>query len=90
MNELYHYGVKGMKWGVRKSVYKSANRKRRKQIRTNFYKKNPGYRVARNTAIGMILGGPSIGVVSGVVTAKKWNYSPYVTAARMRKNILKL
>lgn len=20
-NELYHYGVKGMKWGVRKSTY---------------------------------------------------------------------
>lgn len=30
-NELYHYGVKGMKWGVRKSEYRSVNRAQRKK-----------------------------------------------------------
>ena len=29
-DELKHYGVKGMKWGVHKSVYKSMNKKQLK------------------------------------------------------------
>lgn len=29
-DELKHYGVKGMKWGVHKSVYKSMNKQQRK------------------------------------------------------------
>lgn len=31
-NYLIHHGIKGMKWGVRKSVYKSLNRKQKKQL----------------------------------------------------------
>lgn len=31
--DIMHYGVKGMKWGVRKSVYKSMNRQQRKEQR---------------------------------------------------------
>ena len=32
-NAIKHYGVKGMKWGVRKSVYKSLTRDQRKALR---------------------------------------------------------
>ena len=32
-DELKHYGVKGMKWGVHKSVYKSMNKQQRKAQR---------------------------------------------------------
>ena len=38
MSELYHYGVKGMKWGVRKEVYNSSSRSRKKEIRKEYYK----------------------------------------------------
>ena len=37
--ELYHYGVKGMKWGVRKSEYKSMSRSEKKRTRKS-YKQN--------------------------------------------------
>ncbi len=32
--ELAHYGVPGMKWGVRKSVYKSLNRRQRRALKS--------------------------------------------------------
>ena len=31
--ELAHFGVPGMKWGVRKSTYKSLNRRQRKALK---------------------------------------------------------
>ena len=34
--ELYHYGVKGMKWGVRKSEYRSMSRSQRKQTKRQY------------------------------------------------------
>lgn len=42
-NYLIHHGVKGMKWGVRKSEYKSADRATRKSIREK-YKKTDEYK----------------------------------------------
>lgn len=71
--ELYHHGVKGMKWGVRKSVYKSMNRKQRKAAREKYYN-TPEGKIKRNTTIGTILGGPIVGVIAGSITAKKLNY----------------
>lgn len=35
-SDIVHYGVKGMKWGVRKSEYKSMSRKDRKQARKDY------------------------------------------------------
>ena len=35
MNELYHYGVKGMKWGVRREKRKQANTKRVNELYKN-------------------------------------------------------
>lgn len=70
MDELYHYGVKGMKWGVRKEVYNSASRSRKKEIRKEYYK-TPEGRVKKATNIGTILGGPLGGIIAGSITARK-------------------
>lgn len=35
-HDIEHYGVKGMKWGVRKSEYKSMSRAQRKQVRKDY------------------------------------------------------
>ena len=70
MNELYHYGVKGMKWGVRKEVYNSSSRSRKKEIRKEYYK-TPEGRIKKAATIGTILGGPLVGIVAGSITARK-------------------
>ena len=70
MNELYHYGVKGMKWGVRKEVYNSSSRSRKKEIRKEYYK-TPEGRIKKATTIGTILGGPLAGIIAGSITARK-------------------
>ena len=70
MVELYHYGVKGMKWGVRKEVYNSSSRSRKKEIRKEYYK-TPEGRIKKATTMGTILGGPLAGIVAGSITARK-------------------
>lgn len=72
-NELYHYGIKGMKWGVRKEQYKAMNRHQRKATREKYYQTTEGkkYKVSRNAIIGTVLGGPLVGVAAGLVTAKR-------------------
>lgn len=53
MNEyddyLIHFGVKGMKWGVRKDKYKSADKQTRKKMREE-YKKTDEYKKKVATA----------------------------------------
>ena len=68
--ELYHYGVPGMKWGVRKSVYKSMTKGQRKAAKKQ-YLSTPEGKVKRATTIGTLLGGPLVGVIAGLATNKK-------------------
>lgn len=68
--ELYHYGVAGMKWGIRKSVYKSMNKQQRRETRKKYYE-TPEGKIKKATTIGTILGGPLGGVIAGGITAKK-------------------
>ena len=69
-DELKHYGVPGMKWGVRKEVYNSSSRSRKKEIRKEYYR-TPEGRVKKATTIGTVLGGPLAGIVAGSITARK-------------------
>lgn len=72
-DELYHHGVKGMKWGVRKDKYKAMNKQQRRKTREKYYNTPEGkkYKITRNTIIGTVLGGPLVGVAAGIVTAKR-------------------
>ena len=72
MNENYlaHYGVKGMKWGVRKEVYNSSSRSRKKEIRKEYYK-TPEGRIKKATTMGTILAGPLGAIIAGSITKRK-------------------
>lgn len=73
--ELYHYGVPGMKWGVRKSDYKSMSRAQRKTLQKQHFDTDQGKadlkRITRNTMIGSFIGGPIGGAIAGFSTLKK-------------------
>lgn len=61
-----------MKWGVRKSEYKSMNKQQRKRQREK-YLNTPEGKIKKATTIGTLLGGPVAGVIAGSITAKKVN-----------------
>ncbi len=56
-SDIVHYGVKGMKWGVRKSEYKSMSRKDRRKLRK---RKNEGYSDHQRELDKIRLGGKSV------------------------------
>lgn len=68
--ELKHYGVRGMKWGVRKSEYNAMNKQQRKAVRKK-YSNTPEGKIRRATTIGTILAGPLGGVIAGSIVSKK-------------------
>ena len=59
-----------MKWGVRKEIYNSSSRSRKKEIRKKYYK-TPEGRIKKATTIGTMLGGPIGGIMAGSITARK-------------------
>lgn len=74
-NYLVHFGVKGMKWGVRKEQYKSADKATRKKYK-EAYKKTDEYRtkmskrkVAATAAVGGLVGGGVGGALAGIAQA---------------------
>lgn len=82
-DELMHYGVRGMKWGVRKSVYKSMNRQQRKAQREAYYQ-TPEGRINKAARIGTLVGGPIGGAIAVGIERKKQKRSSknYVTAGK--------
>ena len=56
-SDISHYGVKGMKWGVRKSEYKAMSRKDRRKLRK---RKNEGYDDHQRDLDKLRLGGKSV------------------------------
>lgn len=71
-NYLAHYGVPGMKWGVKKSVYKSMTRAQKKEQRQKYYN-TPEGKIEKAVRIGTFIGGPLAGVIAGSVMASKVN-----------------
>lgn len=49
-NELYHYGVKGMKWGVRKKYYSAATAANLTKKKRAYYDANKAYNRSFNNA----------------------------------------
>lgn len=86
-NELYHHGVKGMKWGVRKDQYKSMNKQQRRAVRKEYRNTSEG-KVRRTTAIGTILGGPLVGVTAGLIANKKYNSDSVQACASKGKKVI--
>lgn len=69
-NYLAHYGVPGMKWGVRRSVYKSMTSEQKRAQRKK-YLKTPEGKIEKATVIGTVLGGPIGGLIGGSIAAKR-------------------
>lgn len=69
-NELYHHGVKGMKWGVRKEDYKAMSRAEKHATRRKYYKDNPNEgRIKRAGRYGIAIGGSAGTQVGAAVGA---------------------
>ena len=70
-NEIYHFGVKGMKWGVRKDRYKAASKAERKAIREE-YRKTPVGRMEKSASIGALIGGVPGALIAQTITYRKF------------------
>lgn len=78
-SDIVHYGVKGMKWGVRKSEYKSMSRKDRRNLRK---RKNEGYSDHQRELDKLRLGGKSVKRIN-----KRMNKGATYKQARRREYV---
>ena len=78
-SDIIHYGVKGMKWGVRKSEYKSMSRKDRRNLRK---RKNEGYSDHQRELDKLRLGGKSVKRIN-----KRMNKGATYKQARRREYV---
>ena len=78
-SDIVHYGVKGMKWGVRKSEYKSMSRKDRKKLRK---RKNEDYSDHQREIDKIRLGGKSVKRIN-----KRMNKGATYKQARRREYV---
>lgn len=59
-----------MKWGVRKTYYKSLDRKQKKKVRKDYYK-TPEGRLRKSVMIGTLIAGPLGGFIGSSIANKK-------------------
>lgn len=71
-NELYHFGVKGMKWGVRKQPEKAGTSRTRKSLST-----------AKKVAMGLAVAAAVGGVSYYAIKTHKYNKAAHATVQRI-------
>ena len=64
-DELFHYGVKGMKWGVRKDSKSTKKDTTPTQDENRSYRKNDHWRKKKKTVVGIGIG---VGIATTVAT----------------------
>lgn len=87
-NELYHYGVKGMKWGVRRYQNKDGSLTREGKNRHDEENKSKRTILTRrNVAIGASVVGTALVVMGGMYIYKKSNAPVHVKTLSFGKKI---
>lgn len=81
-NELYHYGVKGMKWGVRKKTIPPNDKNKRTKMDEERKK-----RIKRNIAIGVTVTGAIIAAIGCMYVHKKLNKPIHIANLNYGKEI---
>ena len=79
-NELYHYGVKGMKWGVRKNRTQSNNKNvaKRSSDETKEVNNKKKLTTKQKVAIGAAAAGTALAVIGGIYVYKKVNMPTHI------------